>query len=36
MLCDDKNQYPDMTMTAEEIKKLPIVGKKIGHIHWDN
>lgn len=33
--CDDKEQYPDLTVTADELKKYAIVGKKIGHVHWD-
>jgi hypothetical protein len=35
LYCDDKTSYPDMTMTPKELFKLEIIGKYVGHLHWE-
>ncbi|MCE2597169.1 helix-turn-helix domain-containing protein [Motilimonas cestriensis] len=33
--CDEKEHFPDSTLTKEQLKKLDIVGQVIGHWHWN-
>lgn len=35
LYCDDKTSYPDITMTSKELLNLEIIGKYVGHFHWE-